>query len=81
MLGTPNFAMFYSYHNLQGSQTMVVFIFSPAMFYSYHNLQGSQTKYIIVIQTTKFYSYHNLQGSQTSNSYLRTYPSGKWYKL
>lgn len=45
------------------------------------NLQGSQTSILNVFETNGFYSYHNLQGSQTSNGYLRTYPSGKWYKL
>ena len=34
---------FYSYHNLQGSQTMPVALEGGTTFYSYHNLQGSQT--------------------------------------
>ena len=37
--------MFYSYHNLQGSQTMLTFAHNHILFYSYHNLQGSQTQY------------------------------------
>ena len=35
--------MFYSYHNLQGSQTTTIFRHRSEWFYSYHNLQGSQT--------------------------------------
>lgn len=48
---------------------------------TFGNLQGSQTTCTKDGSYDLFYSYHNLQGSQTSNGYLRTYPSGKWYKL
>lgn len=48
---------------------------------TFGNLQGSQTHFRTRYAMSLFYSYHNLQGSQTSNGYLRTYPSGKWYKL
>ena len=34
---------FYSYHNLQGSQTLERKTSRNFKFYSYHNLQGSQT--------------------------------------
>ncbi len=34
---------FYSYHNLQGSQTIRQSVNPHQLFYSYHNLQGSQT--------------------------------------
>ena len=34
---------FYSYHNLQGSQTHSLEFINLMQFYSYHNLQGSQT--------------------------------------
>ena len=36
--------LFYSYHNLQGSQTGKQLRHCNAKFYSYHNLQGSQTQ-------------------------------------
>ena len=37
---------FYSYHNLQGSQTILGLKKIFQSFYSYHNLQGSQTLFI-----------------------------------
>ena len=36
--------IFYSYHNLQGSQTRTRIKQGRKSFYSYHNLQGSQTE-------------------------------------
>ena len=57
--------MFYSYHNLQGSQTPFLRNIANNMFYSYHNLQGSQTEVNNSYISITFYSYHNLQGSQT----------------
>ena len=60
---------FYSYHNLQGSQTKKSPQTLLGVFYSYHNLQGSQTEYKDKENVMTFYSYHNLQGSQTTLSY------------
>ena len=59
---------FYSYHNLQGSQTLIPEAYKSTKFYSYHNLQGSQTLDSYPLHIFSFYSYHNLQGSQTKNT-------------
>ena len=40
---------FYSYHNLQGSQTNSLIECTNKQFYSYHNLQGSQTLMCILM--------------------------------
>ena len=58
-------AQFYTYHNLQGSQTWNIFICEYSQFYTYHNLQGSQTSQTLKSNHQSFYTYHNLQGSQT----------------
>ena len=68
--------VFYTYHNLQGSQTMCQYMILTKMFYTYHNLQGSQTHSRIRLAHYLFYTYHNLQGSQTSNDHLQTYILG-----
>ena len=49
--------MFYSYHNLQGSQTHLSKVLLREPFYSYHNLQGSQTSngYLQTYPSGKWY--------------------------
>ena len=60
--------MFYTFTNLQGSQTYLQTRSHPHAFYTFTNLQGSQTEVIARLQISVFYTFTNLQGSQTSKS-------------
>ena len=59
---------FYTFTNLQGSQTHIWYMSKNAMFYTFTNLQGSQTVWGLNHPTHMFYTFTNLQGSQTNTN-------------
>ena len=57
--------VFYTFTNLQGSQTDTYSFYVKKTFYTFTNLQGSQTNVLLDNSNERFYTFTNLQGSQT----------------